>query len=341
MLPSDRMADSGERMEERALVAMPIWDAHSCVPLHPDFDLKAVMRHYRNGARFVSINVGMDMNPLDQILTVIASFRRQLAAHPELFVPVASAADVARALCEDKLAVAFDLEGGIPLCGRPEMVFLFRDLGVRQIHLAYNRNNALGGGCYDEDVPLTPLGRRIVQAIYAAGLFMDLSHTGQRTSLDIVELGLGPVIFSHANPRALAPDRRCITEEQIRACAATGGVVCVTGVGRFLPDPQARTPAILACIDHLVERVGPRHVGLSLDFEYPAEGLDDAPAGLDRRYWWPPEFGYDGTPRGLRIATPEQLPEIAEGLAARGYDDDTIAAILFGNMFALARRLWR
>jgi membrane dipeptidase len=320
---------------------LPIWDAHSCVPLHPDFDLRALERHRRNGARFVSVNIGMDMNPLDQILTVLASFRRQLEASPDLFVPVRTAADVERAVAEGKLAVAFDLEGGVPLCGRPEMVFLFRDLGVRQIHLVYNRNNEIGGGCYDEDVPLTPLGRRIVEAIYEAGMFMDLSHTGHRTSLDIAGLGLGPVIFSHANPRALNPNRRCITDEQIDACAASGGVVCVTGVGRFLPDPEACTPAILDCIDRLVERIGPRHVGVSLDYEYPADGLDDTPPGLDRAYWWPPEHGYDGVPRGLKIASPEQLPEIAEGLAARGYDDASVRAILFDNMLTLARRVWR
>ncbi len=51
----------------------------------------------------------------------------------------------------------------MPLGERPEMVPLFYDLGVRQIHLAYNRNNTIGGGCYDDDMPLSDLGRRIVQ----------------------------------------------------------------------------------------------------------------------------------------------------------------------------------
>ena len=93
---------------------------------------------------------------------------------------------IERARAEGRLAVAFDLEGGMPLLGRSEMVQLFYDLGVRQIHLAYNRSNALGGGCYDDDVPLTPLGRRMVAAINAAGMLMDCSHTGHRTSLDIM-----------------------------------------------------------------------------------------------------------------------------------------------------------
>ena len=75
-------------------------------------------------------------------MAVIASFRAQLRARPERFVPVDDARDVERAKAEGKLAVAFDLEGGVPLGERPEMVQLFYDLGVRQIHLAYNRNNS-------------------------------------------------------------------------------------------------------------------------------------------------------------------------------------------------------
>ncbi len=316
-----------------------VWDAHSCVPLHPDFDLGALERHRRAGASFVSINIGMDMNPLDQILPVIASFREQIGRRADLFLFTATAEGVLRAKREGKLAVAFDLEGGVPLRGRPEMVRLFRDLGVHQIHLAYNRNNELAGGCYDEDVPLTASGRRIVEEIYRAGVLMDLSHTGHRTSLEIMAMGLGPVVFSHANPRAIRDDRRNLTEVQIEACARTGGVICVTGVGRFLADPEARTPAILDCIDHYVARAGIAHVGISLDYEYPGGGLRDLPEGVDRAYWWPPEEGYRGGISGIRLATPEQLPEITGGLLARGYGAEEVRRILGGNMLDLVRRI--
>lgn len=318
-----------------------IWDAHACLPLHPDADLTALRRHHAAGVSFVSVNIGMDMNPLHQIMPVIASFRAQIRAHPKLFALAETVGEVERAKREGKLAVAFDLEGGIPLCRRPEMVALFYDLGVRQVHLAYNRNNEIGGGCYDEDVPLTPLGRRIVQAVHAAGMLMDCSHTGHRTSLDIMALGLGPVIFSHANPRAIQGDHRNITEAQIDACAATGGIVCVNGVGRFLTDPKGGTPAILDCIDHLADRIGPKHVGLGLDYSYPAGGLDDDPPGLNRGYWWPASHGYGGGVSGIKIATPEQFPEITEGLVIRGYDEPAILGILGRNMLELARRVWK
>ena len=318
-----------------------VWDAHACLPLHPDCDVTLLRRHHAAGATFVSVNIGMDMNPLEQIFPVIASFRAQIAAHPELFLQVDTVADVERAKADGRLAVGFDLEGGVPLCGRPEMVGVFHALGVRQVHIAYNRNNEIGGGCYDEDIPLSPLGRQVVEAIHGNGMLMDLSHTGHRTSLDIAALGLGPVIFSHSNPRNIQHDLRNITDEQIDACAATGGIVCVNGVGRFLTDPKGGTPAILDCIDYLVERIGPARVGLGIDYSYPANGLNEDPPGLDHNLWWPRAHGYGGGLTSIKIAAPEQLPEITYGLLRRGYPEADVRAILGGNMLELARRVWK
>lgn len=329
-------ADAAEAVLQREWL---IWDAHACLPLHPDADLTVLERHHRAGCSFVSVNIGMDMNPLPQIMTVIASFRRQLAAQPDRFVAARHVADVETARATGRLAVGFDLEGAIPLQGRPEMVELFADLGVRQMHLAYNRNNPLGGGCYDDDVPLSKLGHAVVRAINEAGILMDCSHTGLRTSLDIMNASSAPVIFSHANPRALCDDGRNITDEQIRACIATGGVVCVNGVGRFLGDHAAGTPAILAHIDHLVQRYGAAHVGLGIDYSYPVGDLDDDPPGLDKTYWWPPAHGYVGG-LNIKIAAPEQLPAIVQGMERMGYGRDAMAGILGRNMLEVARKVW-
>lgn len=323
-------------LHEEALV----WDSHACLPLHPDADVDALERHRANGVNFVSINVGMDMNPLPQIMAVVASFRAQLQANPKRFVAALDTDDVLRAKAEGKLAVAFDLEGGVPLGGRPEMVQLFYDLGVRQIHLAYNRNNSIGGGCYDQDIPLSLLGRRIVRAINEAGMLMDCSHTGYRTSLDIMAVSEAPVIYSHANPLALADNGRNIKDEQIDACVATGGVVCVNGIGRFLGDPEAGTAAILRHIDYLVQRIGADHVGLGLDYEYDL-GLDQDPPGFDRAYWFPPAHGYGKDGPRSKIATPEQFPEITAGLLRMGYAEADARKILGENMLAVAKRVWR
>ena len=166
--------------------------------------------------------------------------------------------------------------------------------------------------------------------------------TGHRSSLDIIDSSSSPAFFSHANPRALQADGRNITNEQIDACAKRGGIICVNGVGRFLTDCAAGTSAILDCIDYLADRVGTAHVGLGIDYSYPENGLEELPPWADRNFWWPADEGYgpDGA-AGVKIAKPEQIAEICEGLDKRGYKDEECRAILGRNMFEFASSVWK
>src|SRR5260370_14991956 len=176
--------------------------------------MEALERHRAAGVSFVSVNVGMDMNPIAQVLRVIAGCRAWLEEHSDHFLLAGPLAMVERDKREGKLAVAFDPEGSVMLEDDPAMVRLYRDLGVRQIHLAYNRDNSVAGGCHGSDIPLTPLGRKVVAAINEAGLLMDCSHSGYRTSMEIMERSTRPVIFSHANPRALKDHARNFADDQ-------------------------------------------------------------------------------------------------------------------------------
>ncbi|NCY26722.1 MAG: peptidase M19, partial [Alphaproteobacteria bacterium] len=191
------------------------WEAHACLPLHPQASFTPIERFHAVGVHYVSINIGMDMNPLSQVMQTIAGFRASVAAQPERFVLANTVQDVERAAAQGKLAIGFDLEGAMPLLEQPDMVALYQSLGVRQMHLAYNRNNSVAGGCHDVEQRLTPLGYRVVQAINAAGVLMDCSHTGRRCSLDIMAASSAPVIFSHANPLSLVEHGRNVTDEQI------------------------------------------------------------------------------------------------------------------------------
>ncbi len=149
-----------------------------------------------------------------------------------------------RAKREGKLAVSFDLEGSAMLEDDLAMVQLYRDLGVRQIHLAYNRDNSIAGGCHGSDAPLTALGREVVDEINRVGLIMDCSHSGYRTSLEIMERSRRPVVFSHSNVKALKNHARNVTDDQIDACAKTGGVVAISGIGIFLGADDISTETL-------------------------------------------------------------------------------------------------
>jgi hypothetical protein len=132
------------------------------LPLHPQADFAPIAQFHEAGVHYVSINIGMDMNPLPQVMATIAGFRATIAAQPDRYVLVNTAQEIRDAAAAGKLAIGFDLEGAMPLLEEPAMVALYRSLGVRQMHLAYNRNNSVAGGCHDDVQGLTPLGQRIV-----------------------------------------------------------------------------------------------------------------------------------------------------------------------------------
>ena len=317
------------------------WEAHTCLPLHPAASFAPLERYRALGVHYASINVGMDMNPLSQILPVIASFRARLAADAERFLLPQSVADVEHAKATQRLAVGFDLEGALPLLQQPEMVALFRDLGVRQIHFAYNRNNAVAGGCHDALQGLTPLGQRMVQAVNDAGVLMDCAHTERRSSLDIMAHSRHPVVFSHANPLALVEHGRNISDEQIKACAATGGVVCISGVSKFLGVDRPHAIDVARHVAHVANLVGADHVGLGLDIGFAQPELsDDPPPPFDPAHWWPASAGYGQGIRGIRYAPIESWSTLPNALRDVGLSNTEIDGVMGDNMARVARQVW-
>src|SRR5215469_15269184 len=290
------------------------WDAHSAVPQKHSYPITNVIRHKRSGFDFVSINVGMDMNPVIDVIQMLASFRAQIAVSTEIIL-ASRIEDVRRAKREGKLAVAFDLEGAVPLLENLSMIPFYYDLGVRHMHLAYNRRNCAAGGCYDPDAPLTDLGEAVVRTCQQIGMVVDCSHMNERSALSIMEIAEKPVIFSHSNPRALNANYRNITDAMIDACARTGGVIGVNGMSSFQFDGKASIQGLLRSIDYIVQRVGTSHVGIGLDYVYDQE-KDELPPGTDPVFWFPPEHGYDENYyRGSAFVPPEKVPELMNELS--------------------------
>ena len=315
------------------------WDAHSCVPLKADYDLSSLKRHRDAGFDYVSINVGMDMTPIADVVSMIASFREQIARSPDL-IAARSIEDVRSAAEQGKLAVGFDLEGAKPLLANPSTVALYAELGVRQVLLAYNRANEAAGGCYEAGAPLTALGAAFVRACEEAGIVVDCSHMNEETAMGIMAIARKPVVFSHANARVLNGNLRNITDGMIDACAGLDGVIGVNGISAFLPGGEAEADAMVRVVDYLAARVGTRHVGIGLDYVYDME-LEDMPEGEDPAYWFPPEFGYDeGFYKSLDFVSPEAAGGLSARLAERGYGDDDIAAIMGGNFLRVAEQCW-
>lgn len=320
---------------------MTHWDAHICLPLHPQASFAPIDQLKAAGLNYVSINVGMDMNSVSQIMSVIAGYRQTIAAHPETYVLVDSVAAIERARHAGQVAIGFDLEGAMPLLSQPDMVALYASLGVRQIHFAYNRNNSVADGCHDVERGLTPLGHRMVKAVNAAGMLMDCSHTGRRCSLEIMEVSEHPVVFSHANPFALVAHGRNVTDEQIRACAATGGVICVSGVSMFLGTHNPTVQDVARHAAYVADLVGAQHAGIGLDIGFSDTSLNDQPTeDFDPTYWWPQSAGYADGISSIRYSPVDTWKQLDAALQAIGMSAEETALILGGNMMRVAAQVW-
>ncbi|MBG6118456.1 membrane dipeptidase [Sphingobium sp. JAI105] len=315
---------------ERILGDALVWDGHGGFTSKPDQDLNELDRWERSKVDFLSINVGFDIHPWEFAVRTIATYRRWIADRPERFVLVETAACVRRAKAEGKMAIAFDLEGAVPLGDQLSMLTLYRRLGVRQMHFVYNVNNSAGGGCQDDDTGLTPYGHDLVRECNRLGVIVDLSHTGYRTTMDMIAASSQPVIFSHSNPKAHTDHPRNITLDQMRACAAAGGLVGVTGVGRFLGDPLATSESFVRAIDIAVESIGIAAVGMGIDYTWAPGSYARSPAS------WPAEH-YTGK---FAYMSPEQLPEITELLLRRGYTESDIQAVYGENYLRVATQVW-
>ena len=317
-----------------------VWDNHACMPLRPsDEDYLPQIERYRDaGVDVVSLNVGYGDLDAASHLRMLASFRRWFAARADRYVLAASVADIERARRDNKLAILFDVEGMGPLNdGDHGLVQLFYDLGVRWMLIAYNKNTAAGGGCADEDPGLSDYGRQILGEMKRVGMVVCCSHTGHRTALEVMAAADNPVIFSHSNAVAVHPHYRNIPDQLIKACAGTGGVIGINGIGIFLGDNDNSPDAIVRHIDHVVQLVGPDHVGVSLDYVFDQEELLQA---LKDKPGIFPGMSSSAN-QDLRMAAPECFLPVTEGLLRRGYREADVRKVLGGNWMRVAKQVWR
>lgn len=314
-----------------------VWDNHTCLPLRPDDTfLPQIERYRRAGVNIVSINVGFGTTPWTECLRVISYMRRWFAVRSDMYRLISTVQDVHQCKHDGKLGVAFDIEGMYPVQEDTGLVQTFYELGVRWMLIAYNRNNAAGGGCMDNDCGLTGVGRAIIDEMDRVGMVLCLSHTGARTVAEALDYCRHPAIFSHSNPYGDTCHGRNISDDLMRACAKKGGVVGLSGIGPFLGANTDLVQPLLRQLRYVIDLIGPRHVGLGLDYVFDSGELDEYVRQNPAAF--PPEMNITGH---MGMVEPEAWGEIADGLAGDNLTDEHIRGILGGNWLRVASEVWR
>lgn len=326
-----------ENLYQKALVWDNVWPVDLLNGLSFGNDWQKLERFAQAGVSILGVTLAGDNHNTSQAIDLIAWARSYLSQNQDRFVLIESIEDVYRAQSSGRLGVTLQFEGTRCFERNTDLIELYHKLGIRQTILAFNNANSIGAGCAEKnDGGLTNLGRTFVKKLQSVGMLVDLSHVGRRTSLEALEMATKPMVFTHSNVYAIHPSFRNITDEQIEACAATGGLVGVSGSSEYLGDSQCRTETVFRHLDYLVEKTGPAHVGIGLDVVFDASALNVWVR--QRPEEWP--MAVDPGWPGFSYTMPEQLEELATMMTNHGYADSAVLDILGGNYLRICRAAW-
>lgn len=278
----------------------------------------------------------------ESALRYMAAWQGFAGRNPHVFSLVGRTEDLRRAKREGRAAVIMGIQNADQF-RTPEDVKTFYELGLRCAQLTYNSQNYIGTGSTERvDSGLTDFGIRIVEAMNAAGMLIDVSHCGERTTLDAIELSPVPIAITHSNCKAINDHPRLKSDEAIRRLAAKGGVMGITGVRNFVRDREPTTVEhMVDHIDHIARLVGIEHAGIGSDADL--NGYDDMPpdqyemlrGAYKDSYAFRDRIDTDGFDHPLKIY------DLTEALIARGYSDADIGGVLGGNFMRLLEATWK
>jgi membrane dipeptidase len=314
------------------------WEAN------PELLPEAMVRELKDsGINVMHPAVGLGgPNAYEQALLFFSRWNSLLAGSDTRFMRIDTAGDLARVKASGKVGVLLGLQNSEHF-RTPADVALFHGLGQRVSQLTYNSRNLIGNGSTERrDEGISDFGAAIIERMNAVGMAVDVSHCGDRTTLDAFELSKKPVLITHSNCRVLANGHpRDKADEAILAVKKSGGVMGITGVRMFVRDREPTTiEHALDHFDHVRRLIGSEHLGVGSDIDL--HGYDDMPPDQNARL----RAGYKGS-YGFRekidiegLDHPKRMFDLTEGLIRRKYSDAEIEGILGGNFRRVLTAIW-
>jgi len=294
---------------------------------------------------------------LSEAMTEVAGYLDWAEKKKEKTAIIKTAEDIVKAKKEGKAALIFGPQDSRFLEGKIRFLDIAWFMGVRIIQLVYGRSEAADGCWEPRDGGLTTFGERLIEAMNKKGMLIDLSHVGDVSTMEAIELSKDPVSFTHVCPRKTTPRDlspyaiwaggehfvklalgRGRTDEALQACTEKGGMVGVTPFFAKKAGPSTLTDDLMDQIDYCANLVGVDHIGFGSDLDYRnsvtrgcfiwknPERIDvDYHTAMDKTW------GYGWL---------EHTPNLTKGLVARGYSDTEVKGILGENWIKLFKKVW-
>jgi membrane dipeptidase len=303
-------------------------------------------------------------------LALIDGVLEQVRRHPSELALCTSPADILAARAAGKFAVLMGIEGGHAIENSLALLRTYHALGVRYMTLTWANSNDWADSSGDLDDPavphhngLTGFGREVIAEMNRLGMMIDVSHASDKTFADVLAVTRAPIIASHSCARALSNSPRNLTDDQLRALAANGGLCMVNFYAAFIDENYrqawvAQKPALIAAHNALAAEYAakgesiPYHVSNQLDRDFaarvarpPFESLIDhfdhilRVAGVDHVGIGSDFDGISALPEGIDSAA--DLPKITAALLDRGHSATDLHKILGGNLLRVFAEVQR
>ncbi|PAW88093.1 MAG: dipeptidase [Pedosphaera sp. Tous-C6FEB] len=312
------------------------------------------------GVTCIFQNTGEEGSDPLRLLKRLARFTHATDLAREDCSKAAQPEDIAAAKRAGRLCLYFTTNG-VPLRQQWEstrdelrLIRIFHQLGVRMMHVTYNRRNPLGDGAGEpNDGGLSDFGHAAVAEMNRVGMIVDVAHSGWRTSLEAAKASKKPMVASHTTCGGVYRHFRGKPDEVVKAICDTGGLIGICGIPRFLGG-NGDIGVFLDHLDFAVKKFGAEHVGIGLDTAYTSRFEEAERAKVPKRpgggsplatssprweHLWPVD-DYRPKPHADASLAWTNWPLFTVGLVQRGHSDATIRKILGENMLRVARANW-
>jgi len=323
---TDAVSSQARALYERAFV----FDANLDPPMQEKFPFPKPMLDMvrQSGVNAVKTSLGGFDNNFEDTVAEIAFFQRVFEEYPDVFLQVRKHSDFADA----------------------KRIELFRGLGVRVMQLTYNKATPFGTGVLgDPHGGLTELGGKAVETMNKLGVAIDISHSNETTSFDVLKASAKPAIITHAGCAAVYQHPRNKSDALLRAVAQKGGVVGIFDLPYLTPSPKQPTlDDYMAHMTHALDVCGEDHVGIGSDSALAA--WDTSPKAMaafrkdeaDRQKAGVAAPGEDARPLYVvGMNTPRRSEVIANALLKRGYKPGAVEKVLGSNFTDALGRIWQ
>ncbi len=266
--------------------------------------------------------------------------------HQDMVVLCLTTEDILRAKQNGQIAFVISIEGAAMIENELDRIDILYGLGVRCLGIAYSEGNALGAGLREpNDGGLTQFGRSAVRRMNQLGMAIDISHSGDRTGLETIELSSKPVFITHAGARALWGSNRLKDDDTIRACAAKGGVIGIEAAPHTTitrNNPRHSLESFMEHFEYCANLVGIDHVSFGPDALFGDHvGLHHALSEALSISQSRGELAYEEVEFVDGLESPaETFPNIVAWMISHGYSDEDIAKAIGGNVMRVLKEVW-